>query len=111
MNSSYKIQAVALELDLRDPDLLGKISDATKKYEIGLLVYNAAYSIIGSFFKQSIEDHMKVTDVNCRAVVILAHYFGGLMKERNHGGIVLMSLTNCFSRISRSRTLRSDKSI
>jgi short-subunit dehydrogenase len=96
IESKYSVKAIALQLDLSDKELLQNIANATKDYEIGLLVYNAAFSKIGSYFDLPIEQHMQITNVNCRGPVILSYHFGNLMKKRGHGGVILMSSLTAF---------------
>ena len=96
IEEKYSIKAVAMQLDLSDEDLYQKISSATEDYEVGLLVYNAAFSKIGSYFELPIDQHMQITNVNCRGPVILSYHYGNLMKARGCGGIILMSSLTAF---------------
>ena len=59
--------------------------------EIGLLIYNAAFSAIGPFLETSLEDHLRELDTNCRTPLALGLTFGRPMAERRRGGILLMS--------------------
>jgi short-subunit dehydrogenase len=93
LRASHGIEVRVLALDLARSDLLTTIGDFTSALEIGLLVYNAAYSTIGPFLEHSVEEHLRVIDVNCRGPVVLAHHFGKAMAERQRGGIVLMTST------------------
>lgn len=77
--------------DLARKDTLSVLQRAAKDLEIGLVVYNAAFSNIGPFLKSSLENHERVIDVNVRGPMICAHYFGRFMEKRGRGGIVLMS--------------------
>jgi short-subunit dehydrogenase len=83
------VRTVALDLGARD--LSERLAEATRGLEIGLVVYNAAYSLIGEFASQSLDDKLRVLDVNCRGPLIVAHALGGPMAERGRGGIILMS--------------------
>ena len=58
--------------------------------EIGLLIYNAAYSPLGAFFEQPLATKLKVLDVNCRGPLILTHEYAGAMRARGRGGVILM---------------------
>ncbi|MBN2156468.1 MAG: SDR family NAD(P)-dependent oxidoreductase [Candidatus Lokiarchaeota archaeon] len=94
--SKYNIQAQAIQMDLTELELIPHLKEQLDNWKVGLLVYNAALSLIGSFLDQSIDEHMQVIDLNCRAVVKLTHYLGNIMRERNHGGIILMSSLTAF---------------
>ena len=81
----------ALVLDLASPEAVGEIEAATADLEVGLLVYNAAVSVIGSFLDHPIEDYRAELEVNCRKPLELSHLFARRMAERGRGGILLMS--------------------
>lgn len=90
--AEHGVQVETLALDLAAPDLLEQLRAACPpgEREIGMLVYNAAYSRIGGFFEQSLDDKLRALDVNCRAPLMLCHELGAPMRERGRGGIVLM---------------------
>jgi short-subunit dehydrogenase len=81
----------ALVLDLERPETLGEIERATHDTEIGLLIYNAAVSVTGSFLEHPIEDYRSELEVNCRRPLELVHLFARPMAARRRGGILLMS--------------------
>ena len=87
----HGVEVRALPLDLASRDIGKTLRDKTADLEVGLLVYNAAFGLIGSFLDQRLEDKLRVIDINCRGPLILAHEFGRPMTERGRGGIVLMS--------------------
>jgi short-subunit dehydrogenase len=89
--ATHGVEARALALDLAASDIAERVRDATGELEIGLLVYNAAYSLIGRFVDQSLADLTRVIDVNCRAPLVLAHQLGRSMVARGRGGILLVS--------------------
>lgn len=80
-----------LALDLAGPDAVSQIAQATADLEIGLLVYNAAVSVIGSFLDNPIERYREELEVNCRKPLELSHHFARPMALRGRGGILLMS--------------------
>jgi short-subunit dehydrogenase len=80
-----------LAADLARQDLSTVVQEFTAGLEVGLVVYNAAYSTIGPFLDRPVQDHLRVIDVNCRGPLLLAHLFGRAMVERKRGGIVLMT--------------------
>jgi short-subunit dehydrogenase len=91
LRTTFGVQVRVASIDLASPDLLEAVRFATAGLEIGLLVYNAAYSMIGPFLDQPLADKLRILDVNCRAPVILADELGRAMVERGRGGIILMA--------------------
>jgi short-subunit dehydrogenase len=87
----YAVSVKTIPLDLADPDMLKTIAAQTADLEIGLLVYNTAYMLIGSFLEHPLDKQLRSIDVNCRGPLTLAHHFGQKMTERKRGGIILMS--------------------
>lgn len=83
-------------LDLGSDDLVRQLRPHTDDIDVGLLVYNAARSIIGPFLEHPVADHLNAINVNCRGPLVLAHHFGNLMAERLRGGIVLLSSFTAF---------------
>ncbi len=97
IEEQYGVQVRKKALDLARPDLVAALAqDTGGGAEVGLVVYNAAFSIIGEFFDAPIEEHLKEIDVNCRGPLALIHHFGSEMLERGRGGIVLMSSMAAF---------------
>lgn len=91
LSADYGVQARPISLDLTRPDATSIITAATDDIEIGLLIYNAGLSVVGSFFTQPLEEHLREIDTNCRAPLALVYSLGQRMLARKRGGIVLMS--------------------
>lgn len=91
LNDRYGIMVKTICMDLAAPDMLQTIAAETQELEIGLLVYDTAYMLIGSFLGHPVESHLRAIDVNCRGPLMLAHHFGQEMTERKRGGIILMT--------------------
>jgi short-subunit dehydrogenase len=91
LTSEYGVQVHPIQLDLAAPGAAEAISDQIQGLEIGLLVYNAAYSVIGEFLRTPLESHLREIDTNIRAPLILSHTLGQAMAARGRGGIILMS--------------------
>jgi short-subunit dehydrogenase len=91
LSAQHKIEARALPLDLSAPDLAARVHEATASLDVGLLVYNAALSLIGPFLSQPIEDKLHLVDVNCRGPLILCDQLGRRLVARGRGGIVMMT--------------------
>jgi short-subunit dehydrogenase len=84
-----EVQAVAWDLSNRHA--AARIEERTRDREIGLLVYNAALSLIGPFLELPVEQHLRVLDLNTRGPLLFTHTFGKKMVERRRGGILLMA--------------------
>lgn len=78
-------------LDVGRPDLGERALGLAAGVEVGLLVYNAAHSVIGPFLEHPLEEQLRVIDVNCRGPLALAHLLGSPMARRGRGGLVLMT--------------------
>lgn len=91
LREAHGVEVRTASIDLAAPDLLERARACAEGLEVGLLVYNAAYSLIGPFLGQTLEDKLRIIDVNCRGPVVLAHEFGAAMVARKRGGIILMS--------------------
>ncbi len=93
----YGVAVRTVTTDLSRESAAGTIIAATNDLEIGLLVYNAGFSNPGSFLERSEESHLAQFAVNCGTPLLLIHGLGAQMKERNRGGIILMSSLTAFS--------------
>ena len=91
LKGKHGILVKTIAVDLAARDMLKTIAAETEDLEIGLLVYDTAYMLIGSFFEHPIEKQLRAIDVNCRGPLTLAHHFGQKMIERKRGGIILMT--------------------
>ena len=81
-----------VQLDLSEPDAANQLVRATADLEIGLLIYNAgADPNMARFLDKPLEVWQAMLTRNCTTVMASAHHFGGLMAERGHGGVVLVT--------------------
>ena len=87
--SSVEVKTVVT--DLSRVEFIEAVRRETESVEIGLLVSNAAYPPVGLFFEQSLEDKLRMIEVNCRAPLMLVHELGAKMLARKRGGIILVS--------------------
>ncbi len=91
LRAQYLIEVRTLPVDLASPTLGEQVAALTADAEVGVVVYNAAHSVIGPFLDHPVEDHLRVVDVNCRGPLLLAHTLGRRMAQRRRGAIVLMT--------------------
>lgn len=81
-----------LALDLTRSDLSEKVAEATADLDVGLFIYNAGSGReMGSFLDHPVENWMRQVHLACGGPLALSHHFGGRLRTRGRGGIVLMS--------------------
>lgn len=96
LSKSYSIKTKIIMLDLSVPDAAEQIVQQTMNLDIGLLIYNAAFSAVGPFLDRSMDDHLREIRTNIHAPFKLVYLLGQRMLERGRGGIVLMSSLSAF---------------
>ena len=87
----HRVEIKPVSMDLSAPDLSSQFEAAIDGLDVGLMIFNACYSVIGEFKDISLEDYNKTIDVNCRAPVTLSHIMTPRLIERGKGGIIIMS--------------------
>lgn len=96
LRNRYGVEVSTAPMDLSVPDLADRLAAVTEGRDIGLLVYNACYSVIAPFVDTALDDHLKVIDVNCRGPMTATHLMVPRMVARGRGGVVLMSSMSAF---------------
>ena len=91
LRAQHGVEVRVRALDLGSPEAVENLSSATEGLDVGLLIYNAAYSPIGAFIDIEVEEHLKAVAVNVHGPLRLSHYFGRRLAKRGKGGIILMS--------------------
>lgn len=87
----HRVEIRPASLDLGAPDLAEKFEKIIEGVDVGLMIFNACYSVIGEFRNVSLADYNKSIDVNCRGPVTLSHIMAPRLIERGKGGIIIMS--------------------
>lgn len=96
LTAGYRVRTRSLAVDLAYAGGPAVVADQTGDLDVGLLVFNAAFSVVGPFFEQPLEEHYREVDLNCRAPMAMAYLFGKRMLARGRGGILLMSSLSAF---------------
>jgi uncharacterized protein len=96
LSQQYHIDIRAVVLDLSMADAAEQLLRETKELEIGLMVYNAAFSAIGPFLERPFEDHLREIHTNTLTPLQFIYRFAGPMLRRGRGGILLMSSLSAF---------------
>lgn len=91
LRHEHSVEVRVQSLDLGSAEAVSGMGAVTESLDVGLLVYNAAYSPIGTFLEIEVEDHLKAVDVNVLGPLRMSHYFGRRLVRRGRGGIILMS--------------------
>lgn len=85
------VEVRTLALDLLDASSVEAITRATADLEVGLLIFNAGANSYGhDFVDGELSGHQGVIGLNITSQLALTHHFGGLMKQRRRGGIILV---------------------
>lgn len=91
LEDRFRVEVESHVLDLSGRGAAERCHALGAGRDIGLVIYNAAYSLIGPFLEQSLGERLKELDVNCRGPLSFAHRFGEAMTRRGRGGVVLVS--------------------
>ena len=91
LRAEYGVDVRCLALDLADPAFVGTLADAVARLDIGVVIYNAAYTPLGTFLDAEAEDVERAVDVNVRGPLLLLRTLGPAMREKGRGAVVLMS--------------------
>ncbi len=89
----FGIECLPVQVDLSADDMLDQVIRAVGDREVGLVVYNAAISDVGPFYKPSggLDFEKARIAVNVSGPMSLTYHFAKPMLARRAGGIVLMS--------------------
>src|SRR5262245_63299472 len=92
LRQGHGVDVRTVSLDITDPDLLARLDEVTHDLEIGLVVHNVGSweRDHGWFLDDTLDQGVKVIEVNCVAPMKLAHTYGQGMRDRGRGGVVLV---------------------
>jgi uncharacterized protein len=104
------VECLTATVDLAAPDAFDRILASIGQHEVGLFVSNAGADPNGAYF---LDRDMSVwLDQIQRNVVTMArccHYFGGLMRGRRKGGLLLVNSGACYGGSSFMATYSATK--
>jgi uncharacterized protein len=91
------IECVTAAIDLAGPDAHGRILEAVGDREVALYVANAGSDPHGSrFLDTPVEPWLDLVRRNVMTTVQACHHFGGLMRQRKRGGLLLVNSYACY---------------
>lgn len=89
--STLGVEIRTVAADLVDPASIAAIAAATADVEVGLLIYNAGANTCSEHFLDgNLSDFARVVDLNITTMMALCKHFGGPMRTRRRGGILLV---------------------
>jgi short-subunit dehydrogenase len=91
LQTRHGISTQVIAADMAERGSAQALSDATASLDVGLLVAGAGYGTSGLFLDADLSAELDMLEVNCRAVLEQAHFFGTRVKARSNGCLVLLS--------------------
>lgn len=89
LQQEHGIKTRVVASDLSSPQGNLPLFEATQDLDVGLLVAAAGYGSSGRFLTQGLVEEMEMVDVNCKAVLEQAWYYGHCFKARGGGAMIL----------------------
>src|SRR5262249_48376075 len=93
----FGVEVVTATLDLSNHDAAERIFAAVGNREVGLFINNAGADWFGErFLEVDVEEWLKLSRVNVDTMLRCAHRFGGGMRKRRRGGILIVNSGACY---------------
>ena len=90
VKKAHDVEVRTLAVDLIDPNVVGKVSEAIADIDVGLFVYNAAVAPAGRFLDVDLAPQLASIAANCSTPLALCHLLARPMVARGRGGIALV---------------------
>jgi uncharacterized protein len=98
--AGHGVECVVASVDLAQADSTEQLAKAAGEREVGLLVLNAGADPNGStFFDAPLANWNTLVARNVLAVMGACHHFGGAMRTRRRGGIIICGSGACYGGI------------
>ena len=102
ISRQHVVQTRVLPVDLATHAGVEAVCAAVEGLDVGLVGACAGFGTSGWFVEGDVDREVEMLDVNCKAVMWLAHHFGRRLAARGRGGLVLMSSIVAFQGVPRS---------
>ncbi len=96
LRARHGVEVEVRAFDLGMPELERELRAVGEAHPIGVVVWNAALSLMAPFLATPLADHLRMIDVNARGPVTAARVLGEAMAARGRGAIVLLSSLTAF---------------
>jgi len=91
--TEFGVQYRAVGVDLTEEHFLSTLEEATHDLDIGLVVSNAGTWMLGDFVTMDSRALQRSLNLNVKAHLDVAHYFGQHLAQRKRGGLLLTAST------------------
>ena len=91
LTTEYQVEVRCVAGDLADPTFAETLAGAVAGLELGIVIYNAAYTAVGPFAEAPEEEIEQVVDVNVLGPLRVLRALVPAMCARGRGAVVLMS--------------------
>ncbi|MDE0653442.1 MAG: SDR family NAD(P)-dependent oxidoreductase [bacterium] len=89
--TEHQVEVRCLVGDSADPTVAEALADAVADLDLGIVIYNAAYTQVGPFAEAPEEEIERVVDVNVRGPLRVLRTLVPTMCRNRRGAVVLMS--------------------
>jgi short-subunit dehydrogenase len=97
IRASFEVECVTAAIDLTAADALERIVAAVGTREVGLFIANAGADTNGAgFLDRDIANWVDLVNLNVLSTMRCCHHFGGQMRARRRGGIILVGSGACY---------------
>jgi short-subunit dehydrogenase len=93
LRETVEVETHALDLG---GDIEAELRAICAAHEVGVVVWNAALSVMAPFLSTPLDVHRTMLAVNTRGPITAAHVFGEAMAARGRGAIILLSSLTAF---------------
>lgn len=85
------VEVRAMVIDLAEPSEQARLRQEVEALDVGLGIYNAAFSEVSLFNEQSLQSKLRTLDVNARGAMVFCDWLAPRLQRRGRGGLLLMS--------------------
>ncbi|WP_165189744.1 SDR family NAD(P)-dependent oxidoreductase [Caulobacter soli] len=97
LRARHGVDCITASIDLAKSDAFDRIVEAVGEREVGLFIANAGGDPHGTtFLDQPVDSWIDLITRNVTTAVRCCHHFGGKMRERGTGGLLLVGSGACY---------------
>lgn len=91
LNQTYKVECIAIDLDLSANDAVSNLYEKTNHLDISLVVAAAGFGTSTNLIEADIKLEKQLIDLNCRSLMETSHLYGKKFARHKKGGLILIS--------------------